>query len=217
MFWCAKLASVQQQYLLSEYSKHLRETILNLIRKDLKRISPQIISQITNENDENEKKKADMKKFAYTIAVIGKSTYYKLKDLCLPNKPTEKNFDEICGLLKGYYKPSVLIVAEAYKFHQARQEVGESVSMYANRLCRLSVNCQLDSFLNLALRDQFVCGIRNRNSLKKLLSQDKTFQECLIIAIVDEAADKESKGLTNTESVIKQTEMFQMWIRRSFR
>ena len=66
--------------------------------------------------------------------------------------------------------------------------------MYANRLRRLSVNCQ-------SSRDQFVCGIRNGNSLKKLLSQDKKFQECLNIAIADEAAGEESKDLTNTESV----------------
>jgi hypothetical protein len=159
------------------------------------------IGQVTDENDETQKKNADKKKVAHAIAVMGKSTYDTLKDLCLPSKPTEKSFDETCKLLKDYYKPSVLIVAEAYKFHQAKQEVGESVSMYANRLRRLSVNCQYEGFLQRALRDQFVCGIRNNNSLKKLLSQDKNFDECLNIAIADEAADKESKSLTSSESV----------------
>ena len=70
-------------------------------------------------------------------------------------------------IINNLYKPSVLIVAEAYKFHQVKQEVGESVSMYANRLRRLAVNCQFDRFLQRALRDQFVRGIRNGNSLKK--------------------------------------------------
>ena len=68
-------------------------------------------------------------------------TYDILKDLCLPDKPANKNFTDLCKLLRDYYKPSVLIVAEAYKFHQAKQEVGESVSEFANRLRRLSVNC----------------------------------------------------------------------------
>ena len=42
-----------------------------------------------------------------------------------------------------------------------------------------------------------MCGVRNQNSLKKLLSQDKKFDECLAVALADEAADKESKGLLN--------------------
>ena len=59
---------------------------------------------------------------------------------------------------------------------------------------RLAVNCKFDLFLQRVLHDQFVCSIKNLNSLKKLLSQDKTFDECLNVAIVDEAADKESRG-----------------------
>ena len=42
-----------------------------------------------------------------------------------------------------------------------------------------------------------MCGIRNTNSLKKLLAQDKSFEECLNTAVADEAADRESKGLTS--------------------
>lgn len=48
--------------------------------------------------------------------------------------------------------------------------------------------------------DQFVCGIRNGNSLKKLLSQDKDW--CLFnIAIADEASEKESKSLNSYDSI----------------
>ena len=100
--------------------------------------------------------KVDRKKVAYAIAVMGKLTYNTLKDLCLPGKPTNKSFEEVCKLLKDYFKPSVLIVAETYKFHQAKQESGESVPMYANHLRRLSANCHYESRV---LRDQFVCGI----------------------------------------------------------
>ena len=159
------------------------------------------IGQCEDDAEEAVKLKADKKKVAHTIAVIGKATYDTLKDLCLPNKPTEKSFDEICRLLTEYYRPSVLVVAEAYKFHQAKQEAGESVSVFANRLRRLSTNCKFDLFLQRALRDQFVCGIRNGNSLKKLLSQDKDFDACLNIAIADEAAEKECKSLNSLDSI----------------
>ena len=91
------------------------------------------IGQVTEDNTDAEKKKADKKKVTHAIAVMGKATYDTLKDLCLPDKPTDKSFDEICRVLKDYYKPSVLVVAEAYKFHQAKQDVGETVSVFANR------------------------------------------------------------------------------------
>ena len=141
--------------------------------------------------------KPDRKKVTYTIVVMGKLTYNTVKDLCLPGKPTDKSFEEVCKLLKNYFKPLVVIVAEAYKFHQAKLELGESVSMYANRLRRLSANCHYEQFLSRVLRDQFVCGIRNTNTLK-LLSQDLTFKECLDKALADKAADKESRDLATS-------------------
>ena len=104
------------------------------------------IGQVNNENDEHEVEKADKKKMAHAIAVMGKTTYEALKNLCLPDKPTDKKFTDICDILKNYYKPSVLVVAEAYKFHQAKQEAGENVAVFANRLRRLSSNCKFDSF-----------------------------------------------------------------------
>ena len=161
------------------------------------------IGRVGSDATEEQKKKADRKMVAHTIAVMGKESYNTLKDCCLPDKPTDKSFADICKIMQEYYKPSVLIVAEAYRFHQTKQEAGEAVSVYANRLRRLAVNCKFDNFLSRALRDQFVCGIRNPNSLKKLLAQDKNFDECLNIAIADEAADKESKRLVSgeTESV----------------
>ena len=46
--------------------------------------------------------------------------------------------------------------------------------------------------LNRCLRDQFVCGIRNPATRKKLLSEDRTFQQALEVTIADEIAAKES-------------------------
>ena len=153
----------------------------------------------------------DKKKVAYTISIIGKDTYGFLKDLCLPNKPTGKTYTEICTLLQNYYKPSILVVAEAYKFHQAKQEVGESVSTFANRLRRLSLNCNLGTFLDRALQDQLVCGIRSQNIFKKLLSQDKSITECIEIAVANEAAEKESRSFTNNTEPVNYTQKHNSW------
>ena len=55
--------------------------------------------------------------------------------------------------------------------------------------------CNFGRFLNHALRDQFVSGIRNRDIQRKLLEEDCEFQECMTIATADETARRESATL----------------------
>ena len=60
---------------------------------------------------------ADNKKVAHFISCVGRSTYEVLRDLCSPQKPTEKSFDELYELLANH-KPICLEIAETYKFHK---------------------------------------------------------------------------------------------------
>ena len=66
------------------------------------------------------------------------------------------------------------------------------MSSYSARLRHLASTCNYGEFLNRSLRDQFVCGIRNPATRKKLLSEDRTFQQALQVAIADEVAAKET-------------------------
>ncbi|CAH3194455.1 unnamed protein product, partial [Porites evermanni] len=121
---------------------------------------------------------ANQKKVVVMISVIGKKTYSTLRDLCSPENPKEKTFEAL--------------FAESYRFHRCCQEENESVSVYSARLRHLAATCNFGEFLNRSLRDQFVCGIRNPATRKKLLSEDRTFQEALQVAIADEIAAKET-------------------------
>ena len=91
-----------------------------------------------------------------------------------------------------YPPPKRLEVAESYSFHRCFQEENETVSVYSARLRHLASTCNFGEFLNRSLRDQFVCGIRNPATRKNLLSEDRTFQQALEVAIADEIAAKES-------------------------
>ena len=66
------------------------------------------IGQVADDATEEAKRAADRKKVAVTISLIGKKTYSTLKDLCLPNLPADKTYDQLVEILKGYYKPKVL-------------------------------------------------------------------------------------------------------------
>ena len=96
--------------------------------------------------------------------------------------------------MKGYYKPKVFEVAESYRFHHKLQSENETVTEYANKLKNLAVNCNFRTYLTRALRDQFVGGLKSQ-ATKKLLSEDRTFEQALKVAPADELAEKESKQL----------------------
>ena len=64
--------------------------------------------------------------------------------------------------------------------------------VYSARLRHLASTCNFGEFLRHSLRDQFVCGIRNPATRKKLLSEDRTFQQALQVAVADEIAAKET-------------------------
>ena len=153
------------------------------------------IGQVTADASDTAKREADKRKVAVTISLIGKQTYSTLTDLCLPNLPAEKTYDQLTEILKGYYKPKVLEVAESYRFHHTLQSENETVTEYANKLKRLALNCNFGTYLTRALRDQFVEGVKSQATKKKLLTEDRTFEQALKVAPADELAEKESKQL----------------------
>ena len=165
------------------------------------------IGQCAADATEAVKKAADKKKVAVIISVIGSKTYNTLRDLYSPLVPKEKSFSEICELLKSHYKPKTLEVAESFKFHSCVQAESESIAEYSARLRRLATDYNFGTFLPRALRDQFVSGIRDGNTKKKLLSQDiSAFEDAMKTAIADEAAKRESQLFpTNPTHVVKAT------------
>ena len=135
---------------------------------------------------------AEKKIVTVMISVIGKKTYSILRDLCRPVNPKDKTFEQLSELLQQHFKPKRLEVAESYRFHRCFQEDNETVSVYSAHLRHLASTCHFGEFLNCCLRDLFVCGIRNPATRKKLLSEDRTFQQALEVAVADEIAVKES-------------------------
>ena len=117
--------------------------------------------------------------FQASPLVPANTACYAGHDLCTPDSPKDKSFSQLCDKLRDHYKPKRLEVAERYRFHRCVQEENESVSAYSARLRRYASTCNFGEFLNRSLRDQFICGIRNSATRKKLLNEDRTFQDAL--------------------------------------
>lgn len=123
----------------------------------------------------------DDKKKAMFLTLIGAEAYRALKDLVSPDLPSSKTFDELKTTLVSHFNPKRLVIAERYKFYSAQQEPEEDIKSYATKLKNLSQHCDFNTFLNEALRDKFVCGLRSEAIKRKLLSEDnmdKCFSNC---------------------------------------
>ena len=93
------------------------------------------------------------------------------------------------------------MIAEQYQFHQRSQRPGKSVANYIAELRKLALHCEFNKFLNDALQDRLVCGLRNAAAQKQLLSQtEPTLDKALRLAQGMEAAKESTKKLQGGDS-----------------
>ena len=111
----------------------------------------------------------DKQKTAIFITVIGEETYSLLRNLMAPIKPHSKSCTELANLLIEHLNPKPIVIAERFKFYGRNQHEGESVSEFLAELRRLSLHCEFEAFLDQALRDKLVCGIKDSRVRKRLL------------------------------------------------
>ena len=88
-----------------------------------------------------------------------------------PDKPSTKSLDELFVALKTHYAPQPIVIAERFYFHKRNQTVNESIADYLAALRQLTTHCAFANFLDDALRDHLVCGLRSLAIQKRLLSE----------------------------------------------
>ena len=102
------------------------------------------------------------------LTLIGAKVYGTLRSLLAPNLPKDKDFDSLLAALKSHFDPKPLVIAERYRFYKRSQSTTESITDFAADLRRLSIRCEFGAFLDEALRDRFVCGVRSDHIQKKI-------------------------------------------------
>ena len=107
------------------------------------------------------------------LTVIGSNTYALLSSLLTPAKPGDKSFAVLSETLRCHFDPKPLVIVERFHFHRRNQASSESISEYVTELRRLATHCEFGDYLEQALRDRLVCGIRHENTQKRLLSESE--------------------------------------------
>ena len=142
----------------------------------------------------NEREKATF------LSLIWSQTYSLLRNLVSLSIPNDKSYTELAAARKKHYEPKPVIIAERFHFHRRSQAVGESINEYVAELRRLTTHCQFGGFLDEALRDRLVCGLRNEAIQKKLLTEaDLTLIRAVELSVGMEAAEKNAKSLKGTD------------------
>lgn len=137
------------------------------------------------------------KKVSTLLTIMGMKTYNLVKNLCAPNKPSEKTYEEIVKLMEEHLSPKPSFIAERYKFSLRNQGEHETVSDYIVQLKELSRFCDFKTNLTEYLRDRLVSGLRSDAIKKRLLGEDDlTFEKAATIATNMEMMDKEAAQLT---------------------
>ncbi|XP_011883558.1 PREDICTED: uncharacterized protein K02A2.6-like [Vollenhovia emeryi] len=127
----------------------------------------------------------------YFLHYVGATSFDILCDRLAPDDPFAKPYENLKGILKEFYAPVPLEIAENFKFHQRKQKEGEEVKDFMAALRKLSINCNFGNYLPTALRNQLVFGLSCKRTQARLLEiQDLNLDKALKIATTMELSEK---------------------------
>lgn len=130
------------------------------------------------------------KQKALFLTSIGQKMYAKLKTWINPT-PFSELLTEIIEKIKARTREET----ERYRFFKRQQQSGID---YMSELRRLAKTCNFADYLNTALRDQFVCGLRDSQIQRELLSmKNLTVANALEKSQAMEVASRETRNFNN--------------------
>lgn len=131
------------------------------------------------------------KKRKLILHYMGATIYNVLCDKLLPKEPENVSYGEIVNILQDHFDPRPNEILENYRFHSRKQKSEESCAEFLTALRRLAVNCGFGDYLNTALRNQFVFGLKNQKVQSRLLEKKTlTIDEAANMATSYEFAEK---------------------------
>lgn len=139
---------------------------------------------------------AEGRQKALFLTRIGQTMYLKLKHWVSPTKLSDLSLDEIVDQLKTRTSAETVEIAERYRFFKRLQREGESVVEYMSQLRSLAKTCKFGLYLDTALRDQFVCGLKDQRIQQELLCiGDLTLTKALDKSRSMEIVHKETQSI----------------------
>ncbi|XP_037300668.1 uncharacterized protein LOC119191026 [Manduca sexta] len=128
---------------------------------------------------------------ATLLTHVGAQTYQLMCDLCAPDFPEDKTFEQLIELVAGHLEPKRSEIAERHTFRQRRQVEGESIGAFLQSLKHLATHCNFKATLEVNIRDQFVSGLRSEEMRSRLFAEPSLdYKKAVELALALEAAER---------------------------
>lgn len=123
--------------------------------------------------------------------MVGASTFKLLSNLVAPQKPGQLYYSDVLEKLQAHFMPKPIKITERFRYYSRQQLPGETLADYFAELHRLASTCEFGTFLDEALCDRFVCGLKEEGIQRRLLAEaDLTLEKAFKLAVGMEAAEK---------------------------
>lgn len=126
--------------------------------------------------------------------VIGATASTKIMKSLKPKELNQVGYKDVVKQCMKIFIGERNSIVEHYKFSLRSQREGESISDFAVELQDIAEHCEFGNFLDTALRDRFVAGIRNTNIKQVLLNlnSDAKFENVVATAVKHTLVHKEA-------------------------
>nr|XP_050030033.1 uncharacterized protein LOC126526125 [Dermacentor andersoni] len=136
------------------------------------------------------------KQHALLVSALSGNVVRVLQGQCQSESVNHLSYGTFVQHLDNHFDPQVNEIAASYAFLMRNQAEGEKVRDYITDLRRLAIDCSFDKFLDRMLRDRIVCGIRDEQARRHMLSQKKlTLAEAEAFALAAETADTNVRAM----------------------
>lgn len=125
--------------------------------------------------------KDDVFKRKLIVHFIGLPALKKLQQLLYPQTHKDVTYHVVIEKLKSYFSPKKNRIAQSVEFFKRNQREHEKVADFAVELQALSKYCVFGVYLDKALRDKFIAGLRNAKIQGELMNSadEMTFDEAV--------------------------------------
>lgn len=144
------------------------------------------------------------------LRFMGQTAYNTLSDRISPKKPLEVDYKDIVESLAQFFDPEPLELVENFRYHKRYQLENETIEEYLVVLRKLAKSCNFGNYLDTALRNQLVFGMKNTTAQKKCLERrNMTLKDVLEVALSHEMAEQGGKEIQKYASSAKPVEVVQ--------
>lgn len=142
-------------------------------------------------------------KLPMLLHYMGGETYDILSDKLAPVRPNQKTYAEVVETLQAHFNPEPLEILENFRFKcrkQADDRPDESIDEYLIALRKLAITCNFGDYLNTALRNQFVFGLKDRAIQSRLLEvRNLNLERAREIAVSMELSSKGGREIQSKQ------------------